>query len=316
MSASPFAFFRGGALVMAADVGSAAAQRHHGPGLRRRAPRELRPVRLTRAGSPVRYQRLRRDPDRRLGVGPDAPLGEPGPGRPVAILHGPPGTACRAGGRAHIPRADGRVRGHARYRRLLRAGRRQCDPRVRRQAGPTLPPVDHPRGRASRRAPRAAEDHRRHGRQAADLRPPADHHAPRRDGPETSLPGGWPPIARASRRIGACCSTATRLVDAALKVVGVGSVGLGAFVVLLEGGSDTDPLFLQVKVAEASVFERFTHASRFATHGERVVAGQRRLQAASDVLLGSGVGPHGRHAVRPAAPGPEGVRRGRGDGPR
>ena len=83
-------------------------------------------------------------------------------------------------------------------------------------------------------------------------------------------------------------------MDAALKVVGVGSVGLGAFVGLLEGGADADPLFLQAKVAEASVFERFTHASRFATHGERVVAGQRRLQAASDVLLGWGVGPHGR----------------------
>jgi uncharacterized protein (DUF2252 family) len=83
-----------------------------------------------------------------------------------------------------------------------------------------------------------------------------------------------------------------RMVDAALKVVGVGSVGLGAFVVLLEGGSDQDPLFLQAKVAEASVFERFTHPTRFATHGERVVAGQRRLQAASDVLLGWGIGPH------------------------
>ena len=86
-----------------------------------------------------------------------------------------------------------------------------------------------------------------------------------------------------------------RLVDAALKVVGVGSVGLGAFVTLLEGASDDDPLFLQAKVAEASVFERFTHASRFATHGERVVDGQRRLQAASDVLLGWALGAQGRH---------------------
>ena len=105
------------------------------------------------------------------------------------------------------------------------------------------------------------------------------------------------------------------LVDAALKVVGVGSVGLGAFVALLEGGSDTDPLFLQAKVAEASVFERFTHASRFATHGERVVAGQRRLQAASDVLLGWATGSARPRPVLPAAPGPEGVRRGRGHGP-
>ena len=85
------------------------------------------------------------------------------------------------------------------------------------------------------------------------------------------------------------------LVDAALKVVGVGSVGLGAFVALLEGGSDDDPLFLQAKDAEASVFERFTSASPYATHGERVVAGQRLLQAASDVLLGWALGTLGRH---------------------
>jgi uncharacterized protein (DUF2252 family) len=84
------------------------------------------------------------------------------------------------------------------------------------------------------------------------------------------------------------------LVDAALKVVGVGSVGLDAFVALLEDGSDADPLFLQAKVAEASVFERFTNPSPFTTHGERVVTGQRLLQAASDVLLGWAKGSLGR----------------------
>ncbi len=87
-----------------------------------------------------------------------------------------------------------------------------------------------------------------------------------------------------------------RIVDAALKVVGVGSVGLGAYVALFEGASDDDPLFMQAKEAEASVFERFTSPSPFATHGERVVSGQRLLQAASDVLLGWGVGQAGRHA--------------------
>ncbi len=87
-----------------------------------------------------------------------------------------------------------------------------------------------------------------------------------------------------------------QVVDAARKVVGVGSVGLGAYVALLEGGSDEDPLFLQFKEAEASVYERFTRASPFAAHGQRVVAGQRRLQAASDVLLGWGLGRFGRHA--------------------
>ena len=86
-----------------------------------------------------------------------------------------------------------------------------------------------------------------------------------------------------------------RLVDAALKVVGVGSVGLAAFVVLLDDGSEDDPLFLQAKEAEASILERFLGASASASHGERIVTGQRRLQAASDVLLGWTVGPGGRH---------------------
>jgi len=84
------------------------------------------------------------------------------------------------------------------------------------------------------------------------------------------------------------------IVDAALKVVGVGSVGLGAFAVLFDGGDGDDPLFLQVKQAEASVLERYLGPSTSGTHGERVVAGQRRLQAASDVLLGWTTGPGGR----------------------
>jgi uncharacterized protein (DUF2252 family) len=86
-----------------------------------------------------------------------------------------------------------------------------------------------------------------------------------------------------------------RLVDAALKVVGVGSVGLAAFVALLDDGSGEDPLFLQAKEAEASILERFHGPSRRASHGERIVIGQRRLQAVSDVLLGWTVGPGGRH---------------------
>jgi uncharacterized protein (DUF2252 family) len=87
-----------------------------------------------------------------------------------------------------------------------------------------------------------------------------------------------------------------RLVDFALKVVGVGSVGLTAYVGLLIGGSDDDPLFLQAKQAEASVYERYLGASGHASHGERVVTGQRRLQAASDILLGWAVGERGQHA--------------------
>jgi uncharacterized protein (DUF2252 family) len=84
------------------------------------------------------------------------------------------------------------------------------------------------------------------------------------------------------------------IVDAALKVVGVGSVGLGAYACLLDGGGGDDPLFLQVKQAEASVYERFLGPSPNAEHGERVVIGQRCLQAQSDVLLGWTKGWHGR----------------------
>ena len=86
-----------------------------------------------------------------------------------------------------------------------------------------------------------------------------------------------------------------RLTDFALKVVGVGSVGLGAFVALFIGDSDDDPLFLQAKQAEASVYERYLGPDRHSSHGERVVTGQRRLQAASDVLLGWTVGERGQH---------------------
>ena len=83
--------------------------------------------------------------------------------------------------------------------------------------------------------------------------------------------------------------------DLAMKVVGVGSVGLYALAVLFLGGDDDDPLFLQVKQVEASVLERFLPPSSQPSHGARVVAGQRRLQAASDILLGWTVGKQGRH---------------------
>jgi uncharacterized protein (DUF2252 family) len=77
-----------------------------------------------------------------------------------------------------------------------------------------------------------------------------------------------------------------RYVHLARKVVGVGSVGTRAWIVLLRGRDDADPLFLQVKQAEASVLERFLQPSRYDHHGERVVRGQRLMQAASDLFLG------------------------------
>jgi uncharacterized protein (DUF2252 family) len=77
-----------------------------------------------------------------------------------------------------------------------------------------------------------------------------------------------------------------QIVDMARKVVGVGSVGTLAFIVLLQGRDAHDPLFLQVKEATASVLEAFLPRSRYQLHGKRVVQGQRMMQAASDIYLG------------------------------
>ena len=76
------------------------------------------------------------------------------------------------------------------------------------------------------------------------------------------------------------------IVDMAHKVVGVGSVGTRAFIVLLQGRDQDDPLFLQVKEATASVLEDHLPKSRYRHPGERVVQGQRLMQAASDIFLG------------------------------
>ena len=76
------------------------------------------------------------------------------------------------------------------------------------------------------------------------------------------------------------------IVDAARKVVGVGSVGTRAFIVLLQGRDAQDPLFLQIKEATSSVLEAYLPKSRYQQHGARVVHGQRMMQAASDIYLG------------------------------
>jgi uncharacterized protein (DUF2252 family) len=76
------------------------------------------------------------------------------------------------------------------------------------------------------------------------------------------------------------------IVDMARKVVGVGSVGTRAFIVLLQGRDAGDPLFLQIKEATASVLEDHLPKSRYQQPGERVVHGQRLMQAASDIFLG------------------------------
>jgi uncharacterized protein (DUF2252 family) len=77
-----------------------------------------------------------------------------------------------------------------------------------------------------------------------------------------------------------------RYVHAARKVVGVGSVGARAWILLMVGRDNNDPLFLQFKEAQASVLEPFLGRSQYAQHGQRVVEGQRMMQATADIMLG------------------------------
>ena len=79
------------------------------------------------------------------------------------------------------------------------------------------------------------------------------------------------------------------ILDAAIKVVGIGSVGTSCWVLLLTAG-EGDPLFLQIKEARASVLEPYAGASVFSNHGQRVVDGYRLMQPASDMFLGWGQG--------------------------
>ena len=76
------------------------------------------------------------------------------------------------------------------------------------------------------------------------------------------------------------------VVDLAKKVVGVGSVGTHCYIALLLGNADNDPLFLQIKEAQASVLEQHLGTSAYANHAQRVVCGQHLMQAASDIFLG------------------------------
>ena len=84
------------------------------------------------------------------------------------------------------------------------------------------------------------------------------------------------------------------IVDMAQKVVGVGSVGTRAGILLLEGRDDSDPLVMQFKEATSSVLETYLGVSRASQHGQRVVEGQRYMQAASDIFLGWVRGEGGR----------------------
>ena len=207
--------------------------------------------------------------------------------RAAVLTHGP-----------RLPRGDAGVRRDAKPRRLVRAPRRR-DPARR-----------HWQGRRPQADEGGAEE-RREGRT-------------RRTASRPSIgSSGWSTASRGSSAIRRCSSRpgsssprisaheleeriaemlgryreslkgdrrhlfdSYRFVDMARKVVGVGSVGTRAWVLLMMGRDGQDPLFLQAKEAEASVLEPYVGASEFGNHGERVVEGQWLMQASSDILLG------------------------------
>jgi len=115
------------------------------------------------------------------------------------------------------------------------------------------------------------------------------------------IPGGPDVLARAFEDYRATMAESRRdflerfrFVDFARKVVGVGSVGTRCFIIVLEGRDEGDPLILQAKEATASVLETSSGSSAHANHGQRVVVGQRLMQATPDIFLGWARGPQGR----------------------
>src|SRR5439155_17939976 len=115
--------------------------------------------------------------------------------------------------------------------------------------------------------------------------PPLVHHIPDQGLSESlrRLFGGYCQSLQDDRR---ALVERYRLVDFALKVVGVGSVGTRCYILLLDSSHQEDPLFLQIKEAQASVLEPDLGGSSYANHGQRVVNGQRLMQSASDMFLG------------------------------
>ena len=314
MAVSPFAFYRGAALPMAADLARDAESRAHRPARRRRAPLELRPVRVARARPAVRHERLRRDAAGALGVGRQAARREPRRRGREPGFDASTNADTRARGGPRLPRADARVRRHGGDRRLLLPCRRRPDHGLRRQAGAAVPRIDGQVGDAPRQPSRAAQaDRGRRGRRrriATIRRRSSTTPKSTRWWPATPV---WPPTARRSRRTAACSSTGTRFVDcgASRSSASAASGSVRSWPSRSRSPSG-DPLFLQVKQAEASVLERYLGPEpvRNQASAWSPASGGSRRRATS---CSAGRGPAGPALLRPTAPGPEGQRRHRGD---
>ena len=298
MLVSPFTFYRGAALIMASDLAATPRAGVERAALRRCASLELRDLRHARAEHDVRHQRLRRDPSRSVGVGRQAPRREPRGRRPRPRLLG---QAARRGRPGRRRARTGRRCANSPPRRTSRSGTRTSMSRRRLRSTRA--------SSAPRRSRRPTPPSRRRARRTAlqafaklthlvDGEPRIISDPPLIVPIEELFEGrDWQDLEQELRALfrdyrRTLTTDRRRLLEQydlahiARKVVGVGSVGTRAWIALFLGRDDGDPLFLQVKEAEASVLEPFLGRSEYSNCGQRVVAGQRLMQSASDMFLG------------------------------
>ena len=288
MAASPFTFLRGAAIVMAADLAVTPIT-----GLRVQACGDAHLINFGVFATPERDLVFDlNDFDETLPgavrVGPQAAGGERRRRRARHRARREPdclrgGAHVRAGLREKMTRV--RRDGHA--GRLVLAHRRRHRARAARRAARRLRGADRQGPHAHE--PQALDKLTRmvDGRRVIVDDPPLVEHVPlASDQAAAGLRDVYSQYKASLPEDRRTCSTATEFVDAARKVVGVGSVGTRCYVALLDGAGDDDPLFLQVKEARPSVLEPHAGASVFATTASGSSCGQRLMQAASDLFLG------------------------------
>ncbi|MCD7437495.1 DUF2252 domain-containing protein [Streptomyces lincolnensis] len=294
MAASPFAFLRGAAAVMAADL---AAQPHTGL-----------TVQLCGDAHLLNFG-LYASPERSLLFDlNDFDETFPGPFEwDVKRLAASIAVAARENGHSDAKAHRAALEATAAYRTTVRrlAGRGELDVWYERLDADSLLPLIRSGRHRRRAASSLTRARRRTSIQAlGTLTEIVDGRRRIRYDPPLLDPVGSPDMAALRKIFSDYRSTLTeerrllldryRFVDAARKVVGVGSVGMRCFIVLLAGRDADDPLFLQIKEARTSVLEEHLPHGPYVHPGHRVVAGQRLLQAAGDIFLGWMSGPQGR----------------------
>ncbi|EPH42264.1 DUF2252 domain-containing protein [Streptomyces aurantiacus] len=294
MAASPFAFLRGAAAVMAGDLGT---QRHTGLTVQLSGDAHL--LNFGVFASPERSLLFDLN---------DFDETYPGPfewdvKRLAASVAAVTGEQGHGEDRAHAAALAAATAYRKGMRRLARKG--ELDVWYERMdAHELLPLIDSARHRKRAEA-RLDRARRRTSLQAlGKLTELVDGRRRIIHDPPLLEPAGPPDVAALRKIFGDYRSTLAeerrllldryRFVDAARKVVGVGSVGTRCFIVLLTGRDSGDPLFLQIKEAVHSVLEEHLPSGPHVHPGHRVVAGQRLLQAAGDIFLGWMTGPQGR----------------------